>query len=548
VPRRPRTPSTAELSETRDSALSAQLALVAFTALLTGVCDAALIALRVAGAAGAFEYVPPRIWIAAPLTWAVVGVLAAASVLPFTRRWSGIAVSAVLVLLFICVRLRAHPELLLLSLGLWCIAATVMARRIQSRLASYRILPVLPAAGVLAVSAIAWSDRPSTSPEVSAGLGEAAPNVVVVFLDTVRYDALFDEEGRVHPYLDTLARLSRESEVFTRAYAPSPWTLPSHLSAVTGLQPHELGVGFDNQRYERPQLTLAERYRAKGYRTAAVISNSFLNAGSGFARGFETFQQAQSGLDVCRTAPGLIADRYWPRFAASVCNWTASQVTHRARQFMTDDERPFFLTLNYMDAHDPYYVERPCGEEQGYRAAIRCLDRSLAPIVDWSSSRRSTILVVLSDHGELFGEHGLMRHGNALYVQLLHVPMMIRWHERAEPRTTTSPLSIAALPALLESHGTTRPQAFPIVALLHPPAAEHRPSEWSALDGSWHLIEREHGGDALYDLTTDPSEEHNLIAVRGGDPAISRLRESIQAMRRSPRPDRRRFRSLGYVH
>ena len=213
---------------------------------------------------------------------------------------------------------------------------------------------------------------------------------------------------------------------------------------------------------------------------------------------------------------------------------------------MDDEHGPFFLMLNYMDAHDPYYVERSCGEPGGYRAAIRCLDRNLAPIVDWRSLRSPTVLVIVGDHGEQFGEHGLQRHGNSVYVQLLHVPLIVRPGNGGEARQQTAPMSIAALPSLIDDVNTT-PDARPVLGLLHPPAVSSLPSEWSALDGAWHLILRERGPGALYHLPTDPSETNNVIASRGSDPAIARLRASIEEMRRAPRPDLRRFRSLGYL-
>jgi arylsulfatase A-like enzyme len=362
----------------------------------------------------------------------------------------------------------------------------------------------------------------------------------------VRYDAVFDASGQVVRDLPTLARLRAGSTAFTRAYSTSPWTLPSHLSAVTGLPAHQVGVSFDSQTYRRPDPTLAERFQRRGYRTAAVISNSFLNAGSGFARGFDTFHQAQAALDLCRTAPGVLVGARWPWFGAAVCNWTASEVTRRALALMDDEDGPFFLTLNYMDAHEPYYVERACGEPNGYAAALRCLDRSLAPIVDWQSARRPTVLAVVGDHGEQFGEHGLRMHGNSLYVQLLHVPLLVRPAERAE-RTESRPVSIAALPSLLDSPGAPPPEG-PVVALLHPAAAMNKPSQWSALDTRWHLIVRDTGPDALYDLSSDPAEERDLGATHAGDPAVARLRAAIAEMRREPKPELRRFRSLGYVH
>jgi len=243
-----------------------------------------------------------------------------------------------------------------------------------------------------------------------------------------------------------------------------------------------------------------------------------------------------------------MADTYWPWFSAAVCNWTASEVTNRAVALMDDTTAPFFLTLNYMDAHDPYYVERSCGEADGYRAAVRCLDRHLAPIVDWRSPRRDTILVVVGDHGEQFGEHGLERHGNSLYVQALHVPLIVRSTGVSEPRLDATPMSITTVPTLIDAPNSRPGNGGPVLAVLYPPAAAKLPSEWSALDGAWHLIVRERGADALYYLPTDPAEVHNLVSSNPPDPAIDRLRAAIAEMRRAPRPDLSRFRSLGYLH
>ena len=408
-------------------------------------------------------------------------------------------------------------------------------------------------AGAVSVSALIAFAHPQTFTPAAART--AGPNVILIFLDTVRYDAVFDANGRVRDGLTSLARLRAGSTAFTRAYSTTSWTLPSHLSAVTGLPPHQLGVSFDSQVYRLSDRTLAERFQARGYRTAAVISNSFLNEGTGFERGFETFQQARAGLDLCRTAPGLVGDLYWPWFSAAVCNWTASDVTRRALALMDDRDGPFFLTLNYMDAHDPYYVGRFCREPDGYAAALRCLDRSLAPIVDWQSPRRPTSTAVIGDHGEQFGEHGLVQHGNSLSLQLLHVPLIVRSGNAAEARTETAPISIAALPLLVDTATPGGPAARTpasagdaVVSLLHPPALSKLPSQWSATDGTWHLIVRENGPEALYNLPADPAEEHDLSATDPRDPAVARLRAAIADMRREPKPDLRKFRSLGYVH
>lgn len=523
-----------------------QLALAVLAAVVVGVVDAALVVFGIAGAAGMFQYVPARIWVMGPVAWMVVAALTGIAILPITRRHAGACMAVALCVALAAIRMRAQPIMLVVLLAALFAAVAFLWRLIRRWSARTLRATVAGTVVVLATFALVGAPLPAAFGSVAPRPVASEPNVIVIFLDTVRYDALFDAEGRVHSNLPALTRLARESTVFTRAYATSPWTLPSHLSAVTGLPPHELGVSFDAQRYQRKEETLAERFRQRGYRTAAVISNSFVNADSGFQRGFQIFQHARVALDLCRTAPGLMADTHWPWFAASVCNWTAREVTQRAQALLHDDERPFFLALNYMDAHDPYYVERGCGGGLGYAPAIQCLDRHLAPIVDWRSASRETVLAIVGDHGEQFGEHGLNRHGNSLYVQLLHVPFMIRRTSRAGG-TSGTPLSIASLPALLDGADGTR-WAGPVLSVLHPPADALLPSEWSALDGSWHLIVRERGSDALYHLPTDPAEERNLIAQPPADPAIARLRTAIEMMRRSPKPDLGKFRSLGYIH
>jgi len=528
--------------------LSAQVAAVAVTATAIGLLDAALVTSALAGARGSFQFVPPRIWIVAPAVWVLLAAVATAVVLPLMRRWGGVAVAAALTIAFITIRLRGHWVLLFTVLAAWLIALVMSRKWLLAWLARPRPAIAATVFGSVTVCAILAAAHPLSRAPAATQRGAAGPNVIVIFLDTVRYDAVFDAAGRVQADLPALARVRADSTVFTRAYGTTSWTLPSHLSAVTGLPSSQLGVGFDAQVYTRSDPTLAERFRRRGYRTAAVISNTFLNAGSGFSRGYDTFQQAQAGLDICRTAPGLMADTHWPWFSAAVCNWTASEVTTRARALLDDTDGPFFLTLNYMDAHDPYFVERSCGGANGYRAALQCIDRSLAPIVDWRSSRRPTILAVVGDHGEQFGEHGLHLHGNSLYTQVLHVPLMVRSIDGAGARTDTQPISIAALPSLVADTSGGPLRDGPVRARLDPPATSHLPSQWSAIDDSWHLIVRERGPESLYFLPSDPAEEHDLSGTAPADPAIARLRAAIEDMRRVPKPDLGRFRSLGYLH
>jgi arylsulfatase A-like enzyme len=549
---------------------SSQFSLVAFAALAIGLADAALVFSGKLGAGGAFQAIPPRLWVIAPICWAVVAIALAIPIFALSRRHGAACTAIAMGFLFLGIRIATQPPLRMAIGALAAVTAAALVWQLAKRWTSAprRTAAVLTAVTLAALVVAAATMSRHRGVALRSGSDAARhPDVVVVFLDTVPYDSIFLRPGIVDPRFPALARLAAQSTVYDRAYTPSPWTLPAHLSAVTGLGAGRTGVGFDDQRYDLATPTLAERFRRRGYATAAVLSNSFLNAESGFARGFESFEQAQNALDVCRTAPGTLLDRWSPWFAGSVCNWTASAVTRRAtRQVQNAGDRPLFLLLNYMDAHDPYYVESRCSEfAQGapiprdvppdqYRsryhgshiAAIRCIDKHLAGLFSVLDARkRETVTAVLSDHGEHFGEHGLVRHGNSLYRQLLHVPLMVRVPGQA-PRRVSEPVSIAALPGLV---GAMSPEPFSgaVVSLLIPPAATASAVQWSAIGGRWHFI-TQGNQESLFDVIADPAEERNLLGLPSSSPARESLAHEVAREKRLLLPiDVREFRSLGYV-
>src|SRR5205823_2952900 len=179
----------------------------------------------------------------------------------------------------------------------------------------------------------------------ATAVSATGPNILIIVADTLRHDAVFQPDGSVKPELPSLRRFADESTIFDAAYAASSWTLPSHFAAVTGLNAHELGLDFEHQSFKKTALTLAERFHRNGYRTAAVLSNPFLNEGSGFARGFDSYEHASRAMDLCRAAPFTILSQLWPRFEGTVCGWSASQVTRRALRQMNDAGTPYFLML-----------------------------------------------------------------------------------------------------------------------------------------------------------------------------------------------------------
>jgi arylsulfatase A-like enzyme len=206
---------------------------------------------------------------------------------------------------------------------------------------------------------------------------------------------------------------------------------------------------------------------------------------------------------------------------------------------------PYFLVLNFMDAHDPYFTgdvwqwetlgndpqRYRARYEPSYRAAIRNIDRQLAAIV--ARAGRGAVIAVVSDHGEHFGERNLVRHGNSLYPELLRVPLFVRIPGRPAGRVP-EPFSLADLPTLLPPAPPAPAQ--PVTASLIQPASFQRPREVSVVRGAWQLIARDNGQEEV--IGAGPIPPPLLAELRA---EAARVRQAMEASRETS------FRSLGYV-
>ena len=187
-------------------------------------------------------------------------------------------------------------------------------------------MPACAALGVL----VACAD-PATGREA-----QPPPHVVLVVIDTLRADALgFQGSPHGSPHLD---RLADESVVFTRAIAPSTWTVPSIASLLTSLHPSEIGRLRRRRRGEHrcpavlgdEHRTLAEAFRDGGYRTVGVVNQIFLTAKYGFGQGFDRYDVLPPGSDGFRLNRRL------------------------ERSLATLEDAPLFVYLHYFDPHWPY--------------------------------------------------------------------------------------------------------------------------------------------------------------------------------------------------
>ncbi|MBV6521935.1 MAG: hypothetical protein MNPFHGCM_02079 [Gemmatimonadaceae bacterium] len=382
---------------------------------------------------------------------------------------------------------------LLLVTGIWQYAslafalglATVLSRAARDEPDSFLRYTRRVALATLAVGA-AMAGRAlqsDGSPPGSASGASGMPNVLLIIFDTVRASStsLHGYSLRTTPVLDKLAR---ESVVFDRAVATAPWTLPSHCSFFTGRDAQDTSCRWAAP-LDSEGTTIAEVLRDRGYRTGAFVANVFYTTReTGLARGFDTWMDfRRTWKEVfCSTViaqTGIVRNAVW---GGSLRERISGLVRLRLRgdpkpehdrkraeivnadllKWVDEDSgRPFFAFLNYFDAHDPYrapppydraFPTAPHSREQ-YDGAIAYMDAQLGKLL--SELRRRglldrTIVVVASDHGEMFGEHELYGHGNSVYWPLLHVPLVLRYPaELASGVRVSTAVSLKDLPATL---------------------------------------------------------------------------------------------------
>jgi arylsulfatase A-like enzyme len=331
-------------------------------------------------------------------------------------------------------------------------------RRVEIAL---RTRPEPPATFALGV----WSDPTVGVPEPDTDT--AALNVVVVSLDTLRAKSLgcYGHGRDTSPFLDQVAR---QGTLFENAIAPATVTGPSHMSIFTGLYPprHGMITGLEAKRND--VKTLAERFRAAGYHTAAFTENGYLIRDFGFADGFAAYTENTGQGGLSKPAQGEVRLTF-----GQAETWLGAN-----RRF------PFFLFVHTYEVHAPY---RPPAEYQGlfaddglpgqperpmlrlwftdYDREIRFVDDQIRRLFD-ALARRSlgetTIVVILSDHGEEFGEHGGWQHGATVYDELLRVPLIF-WAPGRVPagaRHTTQVSLVDVAPTLLDMAGVPAPDTL----------------------------------------------------------------------------------------
>jgi arylsulfatase A-like enzyme len=412
------------------------------------------------------------------------------------------------------------------------------------------------------------------------------PNVLLISIDTLRPDRLgcYGHQRPTSPNIDALAR---RGVLFENAYSPTSWTLPGHMSIFTSLYPsfHKLDHNsrLGTVRLDDSERTLTELLKGSGFRTASFVTHPFLAADWGFGRGFDLYVR-----DVARAEENT--DR--------ALQWFEWHVYHERRGL---EPSGFFLFLHYIDPHETYsapppYLDRFTGDYQGslkpnqhlvtifltksfpseadyrytlalYDGEINYVDSQIGRVrkaLEDAGWLDSTVIVLTSDHGEEFKEHGSMGHKTTLYREQLKVPLIFSYPPRfATGRTITERASLLDIhPTLMGLLGESAPGAVqgldlgPMMTNARSnddeagrlrQALTSRPvfGELGPLGFRWERayyrrsIQRDRfklilnypsGGEVtreLFDIEEDPGEQRNLYPLTGNDPDVRRLEDRL---------------------
>lgn len=274
-------------------------------------------------------------------------------------------------------------------------------------------------------------------------------NCLVITIDTLRADRL-SSFGSTTVSTPDIDRIAAEGFGFTRCFAHTVTTLPSHANIFLGVLPPYHGV-HDNANFVVPEgiTTMAEVFRQSGYETAAFVGAYPLDRRFGLDRGFSLYDDDYGTQDFSR-----------PVFVER----PASEVVDRALGWLKAASGPWFLWVHVFDPHYPYSPPEPFRSrfsQSPYDGEVAYVDRELGRLLAFLRDNNlidRTVIVLTSDHGESLGEHGEKTHGYLAYNSTLHVPLIIRAPGFKGGRSETAVVShVDIFPTVCDLLGLQKP-------------------------------------------------------------------------------------------
>jgi arylsulfatase A-like enzyme len=330
-------------------------------------------------------------------------------------------------------------------------------------------------------------------------------NVLLIVLDSVRYDHM-STNGYDRPTTPEITEFTQDATRFENAFAAAPWTPPSHGAMFTGQYPSKSGITGLTPNYGPEQPHIAERLSNHGYRTLGFSNSYHTSPDRGFDRGFDYYHDILSlpRLGGKMYEPSIDYFRHLYDYFVNGYDDSAFQLNKIRTQLKRGDS-PFFGFINLNSAHSPYnppqrfkqqfeaFIEagqspnREIAESYSkdaydyifgdlemsgsewelvkcwYDGEIRYMDYLLGKFFGFLQSEGlydNTMIILTSDHGEQFGEQGLVYHQFSLSEAVLHVPLLVKWPGQTTEQTSEKLVSLADITPTISSlvTGTTPDQ------------------------------------------------------------------------------------------
>ncbi len=378
-----------------------------------------------------------------------------------------------------------------------------------------------------------------------APIEQAAQNVIVLLVDTLRASKVQAYYPKTRVKTPTIDEFAAQGALFERPQSPENWTKPSVASVLTSLHPATHRTKEDASKLPKSALMLSEVYQKAGFKTASFIANGYVSNAFGFDQGWD----------------------HYTNYIREARNTNASNVFGEAQSWIEKNkDGRFFVYIQTIDPHVPYdppakflemYDAQPYSGQVQNRRTHLMLDEAKKNPGKYAFTKRdkeriealhdgeisyhdeyfgkflvklrelgldeNTIIVVTSDHGEEFQEHGSWGHGHSVYQELLHVPLMFRWPGvipagmRIGPVVSTMDIG----PTVLEASGVAIPDAFEGRSLLGFMRGDWPAGPYVAFSdfldhrrvirgADWKMIIRGNLSQVMFDLGNDYWEKQEL--------------------------------------
>ena len=459
------------------------------------------------------------------------------------------------------------------------------------------------------------------------------PNVILIVMDTVRADhmSLYGYERDTTP---NLRKLAKEATLYTNSIASADMTLPTHASIFTGMYARRHGAHYDpwsgmagGRPLSEKFRTLAEILSENSFATAGIVANiAFLTKTHNFAQGYEYYDYRARIPLLGETKPYYLRNQI-RNVLSKYASPSASDLVYRRAEEINSEvfnlidkikqhETPFFFFINYMDAHEPYLPPPPFDalypgktNVKFTRARYRSLEKSVMKLernitederdhlisqydggisyIDFrigeliarlkeTGKYENSLIIITSDHGEAFGERGLLGHGVSVYQDQIYVPLLIKYPGQSTGKEVdTFVSSVDLMPTILDLLGLEIPKDVQGISIIKPKVSQSRfvmsesfpYDKWldwherfdrierAIFSGSFKLISSTAGKREFYNLSDDSYEKINLYddnaLSKSLEEQLNRWLDTVKAESFTPaKLDKSaidRLKTLGYV-